>query len=71
MSESATFLQIVAPLRAEFAIDPATGALCGRRRGVLARLVIGLSVLGCAQGVTMLTPAATLGGLPDRATGLP
>ena len=71
MSESATFLEIVAPLRAEFAIDPATGAFCGRRRGVLARLVIGLSVLGCAQGVTMLTPAATLGGLPDRAAGLP
>ena len=71
MSESATFLEIVAPLRAEFTIDPVTGCLRGRRRGVLARLVIGLSVLGCAQGVTMLTPAATLGGLPDRATGLP
>jgi hypothetical protein len=67
MSESATFLEIVAPLRAEFAIDPETGSLCRRRRGVLARLVLGLSVLGCAQGVTMLTPAATLGGLVDDA----
>ncbi|WP_216870413.1 hypothetical protein [Modestobacter excelsi] len=60
-----TFLDIVAPLRAEFAIDPRTGSLCGRRRGVLARLVLGLSVLGCAQGTAMLTPAATLGSLVD------
>ena len=65
MSESTTFLEIVAPLRAEFALDPRTGALRGRRRGILARLVLGLSVLGCAQGTAMLTPAATLGGLGD------
>ncbi|WP_138758898.1 hypothetical protein [Modestobacter altitudinis] len=67
MSESTMFFDIVAPLRAEFAIDPRTGDLCRRRRGILARLVLGLSVLGCAQGVVMLTPDATLGGLPDDA----
>lgn len=68
MSEpTTTFMEIVAPLRAEFAIDPRTGSLCRRRRGILARLVLGLSVLGCAQGVVMLTPDATLGALTDDA----
>jgi hypothetical protein len=69
MSESTTFLDIVAPLRAEFALDPRTGCLRGRRRRLLDRLVLGLSVLGCAQGMAMLTPAATLDGLGEQPPG--
>jgi hypothetical protein len=56
---TATFQDIVGPLRAEFAIDPLTGDLVGRRGGRLARLLRGLAVLGCVQGHALVTPAAT------------
>jgi hypothetical protein len=59
MSETtATFMAIVGPMREEFALDPVTGDLVGRRPGLLARLVHGLAVLGCAQGHALVTPAA-------------
>jgi hypothetical protein len=54
-----TFQDIVGPIRAEFAIDPVTGQLVGRRSGRLARLLRGLAVLGCVQGHALVTPAAT------------
>ncbi|MBB3674795.1 hypothetical protein [Modestobacter versicolor] len=58
MSETtATFLDIVGPLRAEFAIDPVTGDLVGRRPRLLVRLLRGLAVLGCVQGHALVTPA--------------
>ena len=60
MSElTATFLEIVRPMREEFALDPRTGDLVGRRPGLLARLAHGLAVLGCTQGHALVTPAAT------------
>jgi hypothetical protein len=61
MSEiTATFMDIVGPMRAEFTIDPVTGDLVDRRPGLLAVLLRGLAVLGCAQGHALMTPAATL-----------
>jgi len=63
-----TFSDIVAPLRAEFTVDPVTGLVASRRRGLLTRLLGGLAVLGCVQGAALITPAATLGaptGLDD------
>jgi hypothetical protein len=69
MSEiTATFMDIVGPMRAEFAVDPVTGDLIGRRPGLLAMLVRGLAVLGCAQGHALLTPAATLVDEPIHPT---
>ncbi|GAB4079215.1 hypothetical protein GCU67_14235 [Modestobacter muralis] len=60
MSEAtATFEDIVGPMRAEFAVCPLTGQLAGRRSGRLARLLRGLAVLGCVQGNALVTPAAT------------
>lgn len=60
MSEmTATFQDVIGPIRAEFAICPVTGQLAGRRSGRLARLLRGLAVLGCVQGHALLTPAAT------------
>ena len=60
MSEvTATFEDVVAPIRLEFAIDPVTGQLAGRRCGRLARLLRGLAVLGCVQGHALVNPAAT------------
>ena len=60
MSEAtATFQDIVGPMQAEFALDPLTGDLVGRRSGRLARLVRGLAVLGCVQGHALVTPAVT------------
>ena len=60
MSEAtATFEDIVGPMRAEFALDPLTGDLLGRRSGRLARLFRGLAVLGCVQGHALVTPAVT------------
>ncbi|MFQ1002460.1 hypothetical protein [Modestobacter sp. SSW1-42] len=60
MSEAtATFDDVIGPIRAEFALCPVTGQLAGRRSGRLARLLRGLAVLGCVQGHAMLTPAAT------------
>jgi len=62
-----TFSDIVAPIRAEFAIDPLTGQFVGRRCGRLARLLRGLAVLGCVQGQALVTPAATgIHGVDDR-----
>ena len=55
---TATFQDIVGPMRAEFAIDPVTGQLVGRRSRRLARLLYGLAVLGCVQGHALVTPAA-------------
>jgi hypothetical protein len=67
VSEStATFQDIVGPMRAEFAIDPVTGQLAGRRPGRLARLLRGLAVLGCVQGHVLVTPAATGSHEADR-----
>ncbi|WP_369138705.1 hypothetical protein [Modestobacter versicolor] len=60
MSEAtASFLAIVAPMRAEFALDPLTGDLVGRRPRLLERVLQGLAVLGCVQGHALVTPAAT------------
>ena len=60
MSEvTATFEDVIGPIRAEFAICPVTGQLAARRSGRLARLLRGLAVLGCVQGHALLTPAAT------------
>ena len=60
MSETtATFLEIVGPMRAEFALDPLTGELAPRRPRLLARLCRGLAVLGCVQGHALVTPAVT------------
>lgn len=56
---TATFLEIIGPMRAEFALDPVTGDLAGRRAGLLARLCRGLAVLGCLQGQALATPAVT------------
>jgi hypothetical protein len=56
---SATFFDIVGPMRAEFALDPVTGQLLGRRPRLLDGLVHGLAVLGCVQGHALVTPAAT------------
>jgi hypothetical protein len=56
---TATFEDIVGPMRAEFAIDAVTGDLLLRRPGLVARLLRGLAVLGCAQGNALCTSAAT------------
>jgi hypothetical protein len=61
---TATFEDVIGPIRAEFALCPVTGQLAGRRSGRLARLLRGLAVLGCVQGHALLTPAAT--GHPTR-----
>jgi hypothetical protein len=52
-------MEIVGPMRDEFALDPRTGDLAGRRPGLLAKLLHGLVVLGCAQGHALVPPAAT------------
>jgi hypothetical protein len=57
-----TFQDLVAPLRAEFAVCPVTGQLPGRRSGRLARVLRGLTVLGCLQGHALHTRAATCAG---------
>jgi hypothetical protein len=54
---TATFEDVVGPIRAEFALCPVTGQLAGRRSGRLARLLRGLVVLGCVQGHALQTPA--------------
>ena len=60
MSEvTATFEDVIGPIRAEFAICPVTGQLTARRSGRLARLLRGLAVLGCVQGHALVTPAST------------
>ncbi|MCZ2828832.1 hypothetical protein O2W14_08320 [Modestobacter sp. VKM Ac-2986] len=60
MSEAtATFEDVVGPMRAEFAVCPVTGQLAGRPSGRLARLLRGLAVLGCVQGHALVTPAVT------------